>query len=163
GPTVGVVDATGSWLFVVNRESSNLAAISATARVARPAQNQNYGGSGASYNYSYANQGELPSVHSTTPIGPGSDGVALMGDRRAAPDAAPRRPRDARDCALPLERRVPDAAGVPQPHHHLAHGRHRHRRGHRGRPQRLRRLAPGAGESVQEGRADRAAAARAAP
>src|SRR5205807_1484056 len=84
GPTVGVVDATGSWLFVVNRESSNLAAISATARVARPAQNQNYGGSGASYNYSYANQGELPSVHSTTPIGPGSDGVALMGDGRTA-------------------------------------------------------------------------------
>ena len=79
GPTVGVVDATGDWLFLVNRETSNLAVISATQRQAKETDQPQ----GNSYNY-YGASAELPSVHSVAEIGPGSDGVVVMGDNARA-------------------------------------------------------------------------------
>jgi YVTN family beta-propeller protein len=85
GPSVAVVDMTGAWLFMVNRESQNLSIISTTTRTARPDNTTNstpspYGGYG-----SYAN--ETPSVHSTTngkDIGAGADGIAILGDNQTA-------------------------------------------------------------------------------
>ncbi len=70
GPSVAVVDQSGQWLFLVNRESSNVAAISASSRQAK---------SGYS---SYFD--ELPSVHSTVKTGAGADGIALLGDGATA-------------------------------------------------------------------------------
>lgn len=75
GPTVGVVDYSGEWLYVVNRETSKLALITANGRnAAAPATN-------ASCTYCVQ---ELPSVHSTADIGTGSDGVVVMGDNATA-------------------------------------------------------------------------------
>jgi YVTN family beta-propeller protein len=78
GPTVGVVDYSGEWLYVVNRETSTLALISANRRVAvepEPCGNYYCGTSGAL---------ELPSVHSTTSVGSGADGIVVMGDNKTA-------------------------------------------------------------------------------
>jgi YVTN family beta-propeller protein len=79
GPSVAVVDMTGQWLFMVNRESSNLAVISATTRNAHPDQSQ--GNTNGTYSY-YGN--ETPSVHSTATIGAGADGIAILGDNQTA-------------------------------------------------------------------------------
>lgn len=71
GPTVGVVDPTGSWLFVVNRESNNVAVVP-TSRSARPAAAFS-GGSRLS-----------GSVHTVVPVGAAPDGIALTRDGRTA-------------------------------------------------------------------------------
>jgi len=73
GPTVAVVDTTGQWLFVVNRESSNVAVIATDRRNAKPAND----GYGAFFD-------EQPSVHSTAKIGAGADGVVILGDNQTA-------------------------------------------------------------------------------
>jgi len=64
GPTVGVVDPTGTWLFVVNRESSNVAVMPANRR------------SGDDTNY----QSSGTSVRSLVHVGAGADGIALTRD-----------------------------------------------------------------------------------
>ncbi len=79
GPTVGVVDYSGEWLYVVNRETSTLALISATSRNARSAEETSCANGAA-----YCNTTELPSVHSTVAIGSGSDGLVVMGDNTTA-------------------------------------------------------------------------------
>ncbi|MBK7863447.1 MAG: c-type cytochrome [Archangiaceae bacterium] len=79
GPSVAVVDITGSWLFMVNRDSSNVAVISTMRHEAKPDRQQN------NNNYSYyAAPNELPSVHSTASIGKGADGIAILGDNSSA-------------------------------------------------------------------------------
>lgn len=64
GPTVGVVDPTGSWLFVVNRESSNVAVMPAWRR------------SGADLDFKTTGT----SVRSLAHVGAGADGIALTAD-----------------------------------------------------------------------------------
>lgn len=64
GPTVGVVDPTGNWLFVVNRESQNVA-IMPTSRRSGPDLDFNRTGT---------------SVRSLVRIGAGADGIALTRD-----------------------------------------------------------------------------------
>jgi YVTN family beta-propeller protein len=64
GPTVGVVDPTGTWLFVVNRESSNVAVLPAFRRTGDDT--------------TYASTGT--SVRSLVHIGAGADGIALTRD-----------------------------------------------------------------------------------
>ncbi|MFT3712221.1 MAG: c-type cytochrome [Archangium sp.] len=75
GPSVAVVDSSGDWLFVVNKESSKLAIVSANRNVAKPNQ------AASSSPYAY-NQVQLPSVHSTASIGAGADGVAILTDNK---------------------------------------------------------------------------------
>lgn len=64
GPTVGVVDPTGTWLFVVNRESSNVA-IMPTFR--RSGDDLDFNRTGTS-------------VRSLVRVGAGADGIALTRD-----------------------------------------------------------------------------------
>jgi YVTN family beta-propeller protein len=64
GPTVGVVDPTGSWLFVVNRESSNVAVLPTYRR------------SGSDLDFERSGS----SVRNTVHIGAGADGIALSND-----------------------------------------------------------------------------------
>ena len=64
GPTVGVVDPSGEWLYLVNRESKNLAVIPAYRRTGD--------------DLSFTTTGS--SVRSLVPVGAGADGVALSGD-----------------------------------------------------------------------------------
>lgn len=64
GPTVGVVDASGQWLYLVNRESKNLAVIPAYRRTGDDLDFTKTGSS----------------VRSLVPVGAGADGVALSGD-----------------------------------------------------------------------------------
>ncbi len=73
GPTVAVTDSSGDWLYVVNRETSTVALISAQSREAVPTE-------GCS-NYFCAEK-EIPSVHSTAGVGPGTDGIVIMGDNK---------------------------------------------------------------------------------
>jgi hypothetical protein len=75
GPSVALVDGLGDWLYVVNKESSNVAIISVGRRQARPAEQNSY----SSY---YGN--ELPSVYATASVGAGADGIAILGDNRTA-------------------------------------------------------------------------------
>jgi YVTN family beta-propeller protein len=73
GPTVGVVDYSGDWLYVVNRETSTLALLTTNKRDAvEPPENCNY----------CRTTNELPSVHSTAAVGSGADGIVVMGDNR---------------------------------------------------------------------------------
>jgi YVTN family beta-propeller protein len=68
GPTVGVVDGTNQWLFVVNRESSNVAVMPAWRRTGD--------------DLSFSSTGT--SVRSTVDVGAGADGIALSKDGRFA-------------------------------------------------------------------------------
>jgi YVTN family beta-propeller protein len=71
GPAVGVVDPTGTWLFVVNRETNNVAVVP-TTRGPRTAPSSPPGGvSGGS-------------THSVVPVGAGPNGIALTRDGRTA-------------------------------------------------------------------------------
>ncbi len=64
GPTVAAVDPTGSWLYVVNRETSNLAVMPTDRRT------------GDDLHFSVTGN----SVRSVTPVGAGADGIALTKD-----------------------------------------------------------------------------------
>ena len=64
GPTVGVVDPTGTWLFVVNRESSNVAVMPAFRRTGDDTKYETTGSS----------------VRSLVHVGGGADGIALTRD-----------------------------------------------------------------------------------
>ncbi len=66
GPSVAVVDATGEWVFVVNKESSTLVIVAANRSAARP----------SAYDQS--------SVHSSARIASGADGVAILSDNATA-------------------------------------------------------------------------------
>ncbi|MDP1826811.1 MAG: c-type cytochrome [Archangium sp.] len=68
GPSVALVDANGDWVFVVNMESSTLAIVAANRGAARP----------------NANATALRSVHSTTKIASGADGIAILSDNATA-------------------------------------------------------------------------------
>ncbi|MBL9038895.1 MAG: c-type cytochrome [Archangium sp.] len=61
GPTVGVVDPTGSWLFVVNRESSNVAVMPTYRRT----------GSDLKFNATGS------SIRGSVNVGAGADGIAI--------------------------------------------------------------------------------------
>lgn len=64
GPTVGVVDPTGSWLYLVNRESKNLAVMPVWRRTGDDLDFTRTGSS----------------VRALVPVGAGADGLALSGD-----------------------------------------------------------------------------------
>jgi YVTN family beta-propeller protein len=64
GPTVGVVDPTGTWLFVVNRESQNVAIMPTYRRT------------GADLDFNRTGT----SVRSLVRVGAGADGIALTRD-----------------------------------------------------------------------------------
>lgn len=64
GPTVGVVDPTGTWLFVVNRESQNVAIMPTSRRT------------GADLDFNRTGT----SVRSLVRVGAGADGIALTRD-----------------------------------------------------------------------------------
>jgi YVTN family beta-propeller protein len=64
GATVGVVDATGSWIYVVNRESSNVAVLPAYRREGN--------------DLSFDSTGS--SIRNTVKVGAGADGIALTSD-----------------------------------------------------------------------------------
>jgi YVTN family beta-propeller protein len=64
GATVGVVDATGSWIYVVNRESSNVAVLPAYRREGN--------------DLSFDSTGS--SIRNTVKVGAGADGIALASD-----------------------------------------------------------------------------------
>jgi len=64
GPTVGVVDPTGSWLFLVNRESQNVAIMPTYRRT------------GADLDFNSTGT----SVRSLVRVGAGADGIALSRD-----------------------------------------------------------------------------------
>ncbi|MCI0670159.1 MAG: c-type cytochrome [Myxococcaceae bacterium] len=72
GPTAAVVDPTGTWLFVVNRDSNNVAVIP-TSRGARPTGDQ----------FSFVRQ-TTGSAHSVASVGAGPNGIALTRDGRTA-------------------------------------------------------------------------------
>ena len=74
GPTVGVTDYTGEWLYVVNRETNTLALISANKRVARETEGP----------CQYCQIDDQASLHSFAAVGSGSDGVVVMGDNLTA-------------------------------------------------------------------------------
>lgn len=64
GPTVGVTDPTGAWVFVVNRESQNVAILPADRR--------------AGSDLDFARSGT--SIRSLVRVGPGADGIAVTRD-----------------------------------------------------------------------------------
>jgi len=64
GPTVGVTDPTGAWVFVVNRESQNVAILPADRR--------------AGSDLDFARTGT--SIRSLVRVGPGADGIAVTRD-----------------------------------------------------------------------------------
>lgn len=68
GPTVGVTDPTGAWVFVVNRESQNVAILPADRRSGNDLQFDRNG----------------TSIRSLVSIGPGADGIALTRDGTTA-------------------------------------------------------------------------------
>jgi YVTN family beta-propeller protein len=68
GPTVGVVDQSGQFIYVVNRESQNVAVVPAYRRTG---DDLNFGTTGSS-------------VRSLTKVGAGSDGIAISGDNAKA-------------------------------------------------------------------------------
>lgn len=76
GPSVAVVDSSGDWIFVVNKESSRLAIVSANKREAT-----NNAAPTTSAFYAYQPQ-QLPSVHSSASINSGADGVAILTDNK---------------------------------------------------------------------------------
>lgn len=71
GPSVAVVDSAGDWIFVVNKESSRLAIVSANRREL-----------GRSSTTALGVPSSLSSVHSTASIGSGADGVAILTDNK---------------------------------------------------------------------------------
>jgi YVTN family beta-propeller protein len=64
GPTVGVTDPTGAWVFVVNRESQNVVILPADRRT----------GNDVDFN------GTGTSIRSSVRIGAGADGIAITRD-----------------------------------------------------------------------------------
>lgn len=79
GPSVALVDSSGDWVFVVNKESSRLAIVSANKRDAK--------GTAAAPKDPYAYDArfvvpQLPSVHSSAAIDPGADGVVILTDNK---------------------------------------------------------------------------------
>jgi YVTN family beta-propeller protein len=76
GPTALAVDGTGDWVFLVNRESSNVAVLPAHRRTARLNDSSAYADYGAAQ--------QNMTVHSVVPVGAGADGIALTKDGSAA-------------------------------------------------------------------------------
>ena len=68
GPTVSVMDSTGTWLFVVNRHSNNVAVLPVNTRVGAPPSSGFGGMLGAS------------PIRSLVPVGAGPNGIALTRD-----------------------------------------------------------------------------------
>ena len=68
GPTVAAVDPTGAWLFVVNRESRNVAIIPSSRR--------------SGDDVTFATTGS--SVRALIPVGHGANGIALTRDGKKA-------------------------------------------------------------------------------
>jgi YVTN family beta-propeller protein len=77
GPTAAVVDMTGAWLFVVNRDSKNVMIVPTHEHDAQPQTDQNHN---QTFN---AFPNELPSLYAVADVGAGADGVAVMGDNKS--------------------------------------------------------------------------------
>jgi cytochrome c peroxidase len=74
GPTAAVVDMTGEWLFVVNRDSQNVMVVPTHEYSAQTREDQQ-----SATDFSSTST-ELPSLYASADIGAGADGVAVMGD-----------------------------------------------------------------------------------
>ncbi|MBK7862767.1 MAG: c-type cytochrome [Archangiaceae bacterium] len=75
GPTAAAVDPSGNWLFVVNRETSNLAVIPAYRREGYDGENIDFGKTGQSLRSVSATAGNADPALNT-----GSDGIAITRD-----------------------------------------------------------------------------------
>ncbi|MFT3838437.1 MAG: c-type cytochrome [Myxococcaceae bacterium] len=73
GPTAAVTDPKGEWLYLLNRESSNVVMVPAKSREAHPTLNAD-----GSMRFS-----QLPSVYAYGAVGPGADGLAVASDNHA--------------------------------------------------------------------------------
>jgi hypothetical protein len=73
GPEVSVMDSTGSWLYVVNRNSNNVAVLPVGNRVGTPA--------GSAINGPFFRPGPIRSL---VPVGAGPSGIALTRDGKQA-------------------------------------------------------------------------------
>jgi cytochrome c peroxidase len=76
GPSAIAVDGTGDWVFMVNRESSNVAVLPAHRREARLEDTGGY--------TDYGSAQQSATVHSVVPVGAGADGIALTHDGLSA-------------------------------------------------------------------------------
>jgi cytochrome c peroxidase len=76
GPSAVAVDGTGDWVFMVNRESSNVAIVPANRRQARVDDSSSYADFGSAQ--------QSATVHSVIPVGAGADGIALTHDGNSA-------------------------------------------------------------------------------
>jgi YVTN family beta-propeller protein len=76
GPSAVAVDGTGDWVFLVNRESSNVAILPANRRQARVDDSSAYADFGSAQ--------QSATVHSVIPVGAGADGIALTHDGNSA-------------------------------------------------------------------------------
>lgn len=90
GPSATVVDPTGAFLFVVGRESNNVAIMPTNSATANDPNNQNVGSSfaGAPEARDSAGigffDGSAGSVHTTVMVGSGPSGIALSHDGQVA-------------------------------------------------------------------------------
>jgi YVTN family beta-propeller protein len=73
GPVAMAVDPTGEWLYVVNRETSNVSIMPAWRRTARGSENINYTATGNSIR-------DLVAVNADPSRNNGADGIALTKD-----------------------------------------------------------------------------------
>jgi YVTN family beta-propeller protein len=73
GPSAAAVDPTGEWLFVVNKETSNVAVMPAWRRQGRDGENIDFNRTGSSFR-------SVVGVAETEGLSSGSDGIALTKD-----------------------------------------------------------------------------------
>ncbi len=78
GPSAAAVDPTGEWLFVVNKETSNVAVMPAWRRQGRDGEPINYDATGTSFRSVVAVNTKEAALNS------GADGIALTKDGRTA-------------------------------------------------------------------------------
>ena len=77
GPSAAAVDPTGEWLFVVNKETSNVAVMPAMRRQARDGENNDFNRTGSSFR-------GVVGVNNNPALNSGPDGIALTKDGRRA-------------------------------------------------------------------------------
>lgn len=77
GPSAAAVDPTGEWLFVVNKETSNVAVMPATRRQSRDGENNDVNVTGTSFR-------SVVGVNNNPALNSGPDGIALTKDGRRA-------------------------------------------------------------------------------
>jgi len=77
GPSAIAVDPTGEWIFVVNKETSNVAIMPAWRRTGRDGESIDFQGTGSSFR-------SVVDVNMNAALSSGADGIALTKDGRTA-------------------------------------------------------------------------------